>query len=249
MKEFIAIDFETANYARASACSIGYVKVIDGTLSESSHHLIKPVGGHVPFHSKIHGITEADTCNEPMFDELFPSIREIFEFPLVGYSKFDLQVLRALFSNFDLRIDLDEYTDACDLAKQVLPELSNHKLKTLVKHFRLPKFKHHDAREDAVACANVFLRLQDHTEPTSPQFDSSDDLVQFDRLVTSILDDDEVDYKEACELFYFLEDNKKTSNKFPKMHEELKLILEDEILDALEAKQIKALLKRYKASP
>ena len=40
-----------------------------------------------------------------------------------------------------------------------LPHLDNHKLKTLAKHFRIPAFKHHDATEDAIACANIFLKL------------------------------------------------------------------------------------------
>ena len=58
MQEFIAIDFETANPKRVSACALGYAKVRNCEIIETNGFLIKPVGGHAPFQSKIHGIKE-----------------------------------------------------------------------------------------------------------------------------------------------------------------------------------------------
>ena len=39
---FVAIDFETANYARDSACAVGLVKVVGGEIVDKAVHLIKP---------------------------------------------------------------------------------------------------------------------------------------------------------------------------------------------------------------
>ena len=40
MKKFAAIDFETANHYRDSACACALVKIEDGRITERSYHLI-----------------------------------------------------------------------------------------------------------------------------------------------------------------------------------------------------------------
>ena len=39
---FVAIDFETANYSRGSACSVGLTRVEGGNIVEKIHRLINP---------------------------------------------------------------------------------------------------------------------------------------------------------------------------------------------------------------
>ena len=95
MQEFIAIDFETANPKRVSACALGYAKVCNCNIIETNGYLIKPIGGHAPFQSKIHGIKEEHTFDKPEFGELFPKIQDIFKYPLVAHSLFDKQVLNS----------------------------------------------------------------------------------------------------------------------------------------------------------
>ena len=152
MKEFVAIDFETANPKRVSACALGYTFVKDGAIVESNGFLLKPIDGHAPFQTKIHGISETDTADKSDFGSMYSSVAHLFNLPIIGHSLFDKQVLNALSDHFELRIRF-EYTDSVALAKQKLPNLKNHKLKTLAKHFQLPRFNHHDATEDAKACA------------------------------------------------------------------------------------------------
>lgn len=43
MKDFVAIDFETANGQRSSVCSVGIVIVKDGEMVDSFYALIKPM--------------------------------------------------------------------------------------------------------------------------------------------------------------------------------------------------------------
>lgn len=158
MREFIAIDFETGNDARVSACALGYARISNGQLIESDSHLIKPVGGHAFRQSQIHNITEEHTFDKPDFGELFPAISDIFDSVLVAHSKFDQQVLYALSDYFGLGLKF-KYVDTCDLAKKRLPSLENHQLKTVAEHLGLPEFEHHDPKEDAIACANICLKL------------------------------------------------------------------------------------------
>ncbi len=102
MRDFIAIDFETANPKRVSACALGYAWVVNGQVIKSNSHLIKPVGGHAPFQSQIHGIKEEHTFDKPDFGALFPEIKGIFQSILVAHSCFDQQVLLALSAYFGL---------------------------------------------------------------------------------------------------------------------------------------------------
>ena len=237
MNQFVVIDFETANPSRVSACALGYTIVKDGVIVESNGFLIKPVGGHAPFQTKIHGIGERDTADKSDFRSAYASVAHLFELPIVGHSMFDKQVLKALSDHFKLRIRL-EYTDSVALARQRLPDLKNHKLKTLANHFGLPRFKHHDASEDARACAEIYLRLQDTHMPPPP--DSSQ---EFESLATAILDDDQVDYKEAYQLLYWLEDHRDESAGMDSLLCLIRETLEDAFLEEIEGAVIQARLK------
>jgi len=240
MKDFISIDFETGNPKRVSACALGFAKVSDGKIVETKGHLIKPVGGHAPFQSKIHGIKDEHTSDKPTFGELFPEIRNIFDYPLVGHSLFDQQVLMALSEHFDLKFNFD-YTDACSLAMEKLPHLENHKLKTLAKHFKLPAFKHHDATADAMACAHIFLKLQNQV-PEAKSQRINNKFFEYIEIIKGILADDEVDYKEAYELLYWFEDNKGIAEQHQTLYIKIKEVLNDNHLAAFEAVELKTLL-------
>ena len=240
MKEFVAIDFETANPKRVSACALGYAKVRNCEIIETNGYLIKPVGGHAPFQSKIHGIKEEHTNDKPDFGELFPEIKEILKYPLVAHSLFDKQVLNALSDYFDLRLSFD-YTDSSAIAKDKLPNIKNCKLKTLVKHFGLPAFKHHDATEDSIACARIFLKLLE-SEQKGFLESTWDEQSEFKGIVMGILADDEVNYKEAYQLLYWLEDHKEIAAQHQKLYIKTKDVLEDDYLDNVEAVEMKNIL-------
>ena len=240
MQEFIAIDFETANPKRVSACALGYAKVSNYSIEETKGYLIRPVGGHAPFQSKIHGIKDEHTFDKPEFGELFPEIQDIFNYPLVAHSLFDKQVLNALSDHFDLGLSF-EYIDSSSIAKEKLPDLKNCKLKTLVKHFGLPAFRHHDATEDAIACAKIFLKLSEHGEAETLQA-LGDERAEFKGMVMGILADDEVNYKEAYELLYWLEDHVEVAKEHQNIYLKTKEFLDDDHLDRYEAKEMKAIL-------
>ena len=71
LRDFTAIDFETANRYPTSACSIGIVVVQDGEITEEFSHLIKPEPYY--FNKKfieIHGITPVMVKDAPSFYKL-----------------------------------------------------------------------------------------------------------------------------------------------------------------------------------
>ncbi|MDL2309791.1 3'-5' exoribonuclease, partial [Parabacteroides sp. OttesenSCG-928-B22] len=80
MKDFAAIDFETANQQRTSVCSVGIVIVRDGVITEKFYRLIRPEPDYYSYwNMQVHGITPADTENAPVFSDVWKEIEERIE--------------------------------------------------------------------------------------------------------------------------------------------------------------------------
>ena len=68
MKDFAAIDFETANGKRTSVCSVGVVVVRGGEVTDTFYRLIRPRPNfYSRFTTAIHGLTYEDTADAPDF--------------------------------------------------------------------------------------------------------------------------------------------------------------------------------------
>ena len=66
--DFTAIDFETANPKRASACAVGLVRVRGGRIADEKDTLIQPPAGFAEFSAwnmRVHGITPAMVRSAP----------------------------------------------------------------------------------------------------------------------------------------------------------------------------------------
>ena len=71
MKDFIAIDFETANECASSVCSIGAVLVRDGEIVKTFDSLIRPEPDYYKwFCLQVHGLGHEDTD----YAEVFPFV-------------------------------------------------------------------------------------------------------------------------------------------------------------------------------
>ena len=172
MSTFIAIDFETANHYRNSACALGLTKVVDGIVVESRAWLIRPF--HIAFSEKniaIHRIRPEMVRNEPNFAELAPEIIPYFEncdFVLAHNAPFDFGVLSAVLQTYDLPNPTFIYSCTVQMAKKAWPQLPSHKLNDLAYFLGLP-LNHHDAQDDARVCAQIALAIFAEFQFTSIQ--------------------------------------------------------------------------------
>ena len=58
MKDFAAIDFETANEQRTSVCSVGVVIVRDGEIVDHYYSLIRPEPEYYTYwNTRVHGLS------------------------------------------------------------------------------------------------------------------------------------------------------------------------------------------------
>ena len=87
MKDFVAIDFETANNDRSSICSVGIVVVRSGVVVDRIYELIKPEPNFYNYHNtRIHGLTNDDTDDAPVFPEVWRKIAPKIRFELFAGS-------------------------------------------------------------------------------------------------------------------------------------------------------------------
>jgi len=80
MKDFVAIDFETANGQPSSVCSVGVVIVRYGRVADTFYSLICPEPNYYSFFcQRVHGLCAADTDDAPVFPEVWAEVeRRVF---------------------------------------------------------------------------------------------------------------------------------------------------------------------------
>ncbi|WP_122627587.1 3'-5' exonuclease [Lucifera butyrica] len=159
---FVAIDFETANRSRSSACSMAAVTVENGQVVRSAYSLIRPAVLRFDYwNTRIHGITAADVADKPTFAELWERIRPHLENKIViaHNATFDIGVLRTVLDEYQLRRPSFRYACTVEIARKVWPEIENYKLSTLAKQFAFV-FEHHNALHDARACAQIAIEAR-----------------------------------------------------------------------------------------
>lgn len=161
MKDFAAIDFETANAERTSVCSVGIVVYRDGKKVDEFYSLIKPEPEYYTYWcSRVHGITLNDTTNAPIFPNVWRKIEpKIQGLPLVAHNKaFDESCLKAVFRCYQM--DYPDYPFLCTLvqSRKVWPQ-GRHTLDIIAERCGFSLNHHHHALADAEACAAIALQI------------------------------------------------------------------------------------------
>lgn len=156
---FIALDFETANKDRGSACQIALAKYSNGQLVDTLDTLIKPPSALDRFEfTYLHGIDSETVKNAPTWPEVLPTVTKfVRDYPVFAHNApFDRGVwlrLDELFGN--MTVPPVVYCTV-ELARKYMPGLTNYKLPTVTAAipggFRL---NHHNAKSDAIACGNI----------------------------------------------------------------------------------------------
>ncbi len=165
--DFIALDFETANKARTSACALAIVVVQGGEIVEQKYWLIKPTPFYFEF-SWLHGITAEHTHNAPSFSELWNEIINLIDYQTViaHNASFDIGVIRALANYYDLPQPKINYLCTVQIARRTWKGLSRYNLKALSDEFQIP-LQHHNALSDTLACAKIMLKAHETLQVNS----------------------------------------------------------------------------------
>lgn len=156
---FVAIDFETANRYRNSACSVALVTVENGQISGSTYSLIKPPVMQFDYwNTRIHGITAKDVEDKPTFAELWETIKPYLDGKIVvaHNAAFDVSVLNNMLAEYGLPKPDFRHTCTVTMARRVWPGEESYRLSALASRFGID-FEHHNALHDARTCAMLAL--------------------------------------------------------------------------------------------
>ncbi len=169
MKDFVALDFETADYGADSACAIGLVRVSQGEIVRRTYHLIRPPRSRIVF-SHIHGIYWRDVANEPTFAELWPTLAlefEGIEFIAAHNAPFDRGVLNACCLAAEVPAPDAPFRCTVQLARKVW-QIRPTKLSNVCDVLNIP-LNHHHAGSDAEACARIVIAAQQQQKLILPK--------------------------------------------------------------------------------
>ncbi len=154
---FLAIDFETANRDRNSACAIGLVRVANNMITHFESYLIKPPTNYFEF-TYLHGISSNDVKDSPTFKELWPTISHHFrgiDFVVAHNATFDQSVLERSCSHYGIALPSITYNCTMKLSRRHW-NIRPTKLSDVCRHFGIP-LDHHQAASDTLACAKIML--------------------------------------------------------------------------------------------
>ena len=155
----VAIDFETANERRDSACAVGLAWIEDGRIVRRESRLIRPPSLRFsPGNIRIHGILPADVRDRPTFPEVMAAFLPDLSDRLVlaHNASFDMGVLAAALAAHGQAVPAVSYLCTVRIARRVFAHPEGCGLAKVAGRLGI-RFEHHDAGEDAYACAEIAL--------------------------------------------------------------------------------------------
>ncbi|HSI91051.1 MAG TPA: exonuclease domain-containing protein [Adhaeribacter sp.] len=150
---FTVLDFETANDALNSACSLSYIRVEKGEIKDQGYTLIKPKNARISeTHRLSHGITEKDLEMAPGFKEVWKTLEPLLAnqvvLPLNCAS--DIEVLIAMANDHDIALPQFRYICAPESMKADLIDLDKFNLKDISVYFDLQFDYYNTLAEDLI---------------------------------------------------------------------------------------------------
>lgn len=165
IKDFVAIDVETANYL-AQICQIGIAVVRHGEIVETRSWLVQPPGNHYEKGNiKTHGITAERTKNERFFNEIWPELEPyLMGQKLVAHnSSTEKKALERAFEK-DYQEIMVMNVDYKNIICSMKP-FGQKGLEAVCQAYGIDFKNHHDAEYDALHCAKVYLKYLEGALP------------------------------------------------------------------------------------
>ncbi len=184
MIDFTAIDFETAQGKRWSACAVGLVRVENGIIVHVYKSLIRPPDNEYSYHNTlIHGIDSYMTITSPELPLVWKDIKNFIKGQLViaHNMRFDADVLVKSLAYYD--IETPGFRKDCTL------DIYGCKLNDICRAYDI-LLDHHDPLSDARACAQLYLNHLNNVPPKHPVAASKPQRTYHERIGGDVLKPD-----------------------------------------------------------
>ena len=159
---FVCFDLETTGlYATNDKITeIGAVKIRDGVIVDSFSTFANPERPIPAKIAELTGITDSMVAGAPSQAEAVKAFLDFCDGAIVvaHNAPFDTGFIRKACEDMGVEYPCTSI-DTVAIARWLLPDIVNVKLDTLAKHFRLGKFNHHRAVDDAEMLTRIFMNM------------------------------------------------------------------------------------------
>lgn len=164
--DFVVVDVETtgAKAPPGRITEIGAYRISNGCVVAEFQTLVNPLVSIPPFIVQLTGISDAMVRDAPTFSEVAANwLHFAGDAVLIAHnSSFDVRFLNLEIGRvFPGRRMVNSHLCTVKLSRRLVPGLLNYRLHTVAAHFQVPIVNRHRAAGDALATAEIFLRLLD----------------------------------------------------------------------------------------
>ena len=169
--DFVVVDVEAtgAKMPPNRLIELGAYRIRGGRIVDKFLSLVNPELPIPRFVAALTGISNEMVKRAPVFADLAPQLLDfVSDSVLVAHNApFDTSFLNHEISRvYPGHRMINPHLCTVRLSRRTLPDLCNHRLDTIAEHFSIPIASRHRAGSDALATAEIFLRLLIEMEET-----------------------------------------------------------------------------------
>jgi len=150
--EYVVLDIETTGLDPSydEIIELSAIRIVDDVQVDSFSSLVKPINPIDDFITGLTGITNDMVSKAPSIEEILPQFCEFLGGNIiVGHNvNFDINFIYDNLMECSNKAFENEFIDLLKIARRTLPELKNHKLKTLAEHFEVDTIGDHRGIKD-----------------------------------------------------------------------------------------------------
>ena len=160
---YVAIDFEKLDTLPSSVCSVGVAVIENNQITDTFYSLVCPPSKNENYYCvQTHGLHYKDVKNAPKFPQVWKKIYKIINgCPVIAHNYgVERGCINACNEYYETEYNYN-YICTLALSRKYLSDLPSKGLDLVCEALDYKMGYHHNALDDAIASAEVFLRIKD----------------------------------------------------------------------------------------
>ncbi len=207
--EMVVFDIETTGLSNRTCkiIEIGAVKIKGGEIIDRMDIFVDPECPIPEEITNLTSITDEMVAGAPKEKE---AVEAFLSFAngamLIAHNaNFDVGFIRVAAERHSIPFE-NTFLDTVGLSKYVNPELKNHKLDTIVNHYKIGDFHHHRASDDAEVLARIFIIMLERLK--------SEGVGNFERMIEAMGEDVDPLKLRPCHMVIFAKNKEGLKNLY-----------------------------------
>lgn len=163
--DYVALDIETTGlYDDSEIIEIGAVHIKNGEPTEEFETLIRPTVRISPFITELTGITNADVADAPSAPEALADFSDFLGNSFIVGQNVNFDV-NFLYDSMLLHLGMpltNDFADTLRISRNLFPDLPDHKLSTLIRHFGISQEVAHRGLSDSLDAMKCYEHMRSY---------------------------------------------------------------------------------------